>query len=206
MCITTLRRRSASPRSRHGSDEPRADSRRRAGGAGLSRPASTRTSSSRVRDLRAIGAGLAAWRAARRSRRDHLREPARVGARDLATLTARRDHRPDLSDARRLAGPQYILADSGARVAIVSDAVQLAKIQQIRHELPALEAVIVVMELRPASSRARCVTLDCSWSAGNARLGASGGARVSGAHRGGAVPTTSPRSSTHRARPASPRA
>ncbi|HET7619302.1 MAG TPA: long-chain fatty acid--CoA ligase [Vicinamibacterales bacterium] len=37
---------------------------------------------------------------------------------------------------------EYILRDSGARLAVVSDAVQLQKVQQVRHELPALEAVL----------------------------------------------------------------
>ena len=38
----------------------------------------------------------------------------------------------------------YILADSGARVAIVSDAAQLAKLREIRHLTPALEAIVVI--------------------------------------------------------------
>jgi long-chain acyl-CoA synthetase len=38
---------------------------------------------------------------------------------------------------------RYILQDSGARLAFVSNAAQLEKVQAIRHELPALEAVVV---------------------------------------------------------------
>ena len=37
---------------------------------------------------------------------------------------------------------RYILADSGARVAVVSDRVQAAKVQEVRHLLPALELVV----------------------------------------------------------------
>jgi long-chain acyl-CoA synthetase len=44
-----------------------------------------------------------------------------------------------------LSGPQarYILQDSGARLAIVSTPEQLEKIQAVRHELPALEAIVL---------------------------------------------------------------
>ena len=45
-----------------------------------------------------------------------------------------------------LPAPQvrYILADSGARLAIVSDRVQAAKVQEVRHLLPALELVVII--------------------------------------------------------------
>jgi long-chain acyl-CoA synthetase len=39
---------------------------------------------------------------------------------------------------------EHILVDSGARAVIVEDAAQLAKIEEIRHNLPALEHVIVI--------------------------------------------------------------
>ena len=39
---------------------------------------------------------------------------------------------------------RYILHDAGARLAIVSTAAQLEKIQLVRHLLPALEAVVVM--------------------------------------------------------------
>jgi long-chain acyl-CoA synthetase len=47
---------------------------------------------------------------------------------------------PTLSSAQA----RYILDDSGARLAIVSTRLQLEKIQEVRHLLPALEAVIVM--------------------------------------------------------------
>jgi long-chain acyl-CoA synthetase len=46
---------------------------------------------------------------------------------------------------------RYILEDSGARIAIVSTKLQLEKLQEVRHQLPALEA-IVVMEAGAASA------------------------------------------------------
>jgi long-chain acyl-CoA synthetase len=39
---------------------------------------------------------------------------------------------------------RYILHDSGARIAVVSTAEQLAKVQAVRHQLPAIEAVILI--------------------------------------------------------------
>jgi long-chain acyl-CoA synthetase len=47
---------------------------------------------------------------------------------------------PTLSAAQA----RYILGDSGARIAVVSDAVQLEKVQAVRHQLPAIEAIIVL--------------------------------------------------------------
>jgi long-chain acyl-CoA synthetase len=38
---------------------------------------------------------------------------------------------------------QYILADSGARIAVLSDAAQLEKIQHVRHQLPHLQAILL---------------------------------------------------------------
>jgi long-chain acyl-CoA synthetase len=49
---------------------------------------------------------------------------------------------PTLSAAQA----RYILQDSGARVAIVSTRLQLEKVQDVRHVLPALEAVVVMDE------------------------------------------------------------
>jgi len=45
-----------------------------------------------------------------------------------------------------LSAPQarYILTDCGARIAIVSTRAQLEKIQEVRHQLPALEAVVLI--------------------------------------------------------------
>ena len=62
---------------------------------------------------------------------------------DLAILTAGAvtvPIYPTLSSAQA----RYILDDSGARLAIVSTRLQLEKIQEVRHLLPALEAVIVM--------------------------------------------------------------
>ena len=53
----------------------------------------------------------------------------------------RRRHGADLSDASA-AQVRYILKDSGARIAVVSTKLQLEKIQEVRHQLPALEAVV----------------------------------------------------------------
>ena len=52
-----------------------------------------------------------------------------------------------------LPAPQvrYILADSGARVAVVSDRVQAAKVQEVRHLLPALELVVIIDPGTPAN-------------------------------------------------------
>jgi long-chain acyl-CoA synthetase len=54
-----------------------------------------------------------------------------------------------------LAAPQvrYILADCGARLAVVSDRVQAAKVQEVRHLLPALE-LIVIMDAGPVPAGA----------------------------------------------------
>jgi long-chain acyl-CoA synthetase len=47
---------------------------------------------------------------------------------------------PTLSAAQA----RYILQDSGARIAVVSTQLQLDKIQEVRHQLPSIEAVIVM--------------------------------------------------------------
>jgi long-chain acyl-CoA synthetase len=47
---------------------------------------------------------------------------------------------PTLSAAQA----RYILQDCGARIAVVSTRVQLQKIQEVRHQLPAIEAVILI--------------------------------------------------------------
>jgi len=46
---------------------------------------------------------------------------------------------------------EYILADSGARIAVLSDNAQLEKIQHVRHHLPHLEAILL-FEGEPAPS------------------------------------------------------
>ena len=55
---------------------------------------------------------------------------------------------PTLSGAQA----RYILDDSGARLAIVSTRLQLEKIQEVRHQLPALEAVAVMDEATAAKA------------------------------------------------------
>jgi long-chain acyl-CoA synthetase len=47
---------------------------------------------------------------------------------------------PTLSAAQA----RYILQDSGARIAVVSTRLQLEKIQEVRHQLPSIEAVVVM--------------------------------------------------------------
>jgi long-chain acyl-CoA synthetase len=53
-----------------------------------------------------------------------------------------------------LAGPQvcYLLNDSGARLAFVSDRAQLAKLQEVRHLVPQLGLIIVIDPNVPAAS------------------------------------------------------
>jgi long-chain acyl-CoA synthetase len=62
---------------------------------------------------------------------------------------------------------RYILQDSGARVAIVSTALQLAKLQEVRHLLPSIEAVVV---LEPGAAGASVMTLDELAGRGHARM------------------------------------
>jgi long-chain acyl-CoA synthetase len=67
----------------------------------------------------------------------------------------------------------YILRDSGARLAIVSDAVQAAKVAQIRDQAPALEAVIVIAPPEDGDGLpAGTLSLAGVVAAGAARLGA----------------------------------
>jgi long-chain acyl-CoA synthetase len=63
---------------------------------------------------------------------------------------------------------KYIIHDAGARIAFVSTAEQLEKIQRIRHELPALEAVIVFEAPEKASTSV--LSLDAVAARGHARL------------------------------------
>ena len=61
---------------------------------------------------------------------------------------------PTLSAAQA----RYILDDCGARLAIVSTRLQLEKVQDVRHLLPALEAVVVMDE--EAAAKASVIGLD----------------------------------------------
>ena len=71
---------------------------------------------------------------------------------------------PTLSAAQA----RYILQDSGARLAIVSTRLQLEKLQEVRHLLPALEAVVVMEPA--AAARVACMTLDEVARRGHARM------------------------------------
>ena len=64
---------------------------------------------------------------------------------------------------------RYILQDSGARIAVVSTKLQLEKIQEIRHQLPALEAV-VVMDAAAAGQTPSVVSLDAVSERGHAKM------------------------------------
>ena len=71
---------------------------------------------------------------------------------------------PTLSSAQA----RYILQDSGARVAIVSTADQLGKVQEVRHLLPSLEAVVVMDAA--AGQAASVLTMDDVALRGHARM------------------------------------
>jgi long-chain acyl-CoA synthetase len=63
---------------------------------------------------------------------------------------------------------RYILQDSGARIAFVSTAEQLEKLQRVRHELPALEAIVTfAADAVPSPS---VLTLEEVAARGHARL------------------------------------
>ena len=91
---------------------------------------------------------------------------------DLAVLTGRGVTVPIYPT---LSSPQvrYLLQDSGARLAIVSTGLQLEKIQDVRHLLPALEAVVV---MDPAAARASVLSLADLEARGHARMTAEWGA------------------------------
>ena len=63
---------------------------------------------------------------------------------------------------------RYILKDSGARIAFVSTAEQLEKLQRIRHELPSLEAIVAFDPFEAASPSV--VSLASVIERGHARL------------------------------------
>ena len=68
-----------------------------------------------------------------------------------------------------LSGQQarYILEDAGARLAVVSTKLQLEKVQEVRHLLPSLEAVIVMDE---GAAGASVLSLDQVAARGHARM------------------------------------
>ena len=63
---------------------------------------------------------------------------------------------------------RYIIDDAGARVAFVSSAEQLEKLQRIRHELPSLEAIVTFVPGEHASTSV--LTLETVTARGHARL------------------------------------
>jgi long-chain acyl-CoA synthetase len=69
---------------------------------------------------------------------------------------------------------RYILHDAGARVVFVSNAVQAAKVQEVRQELPALEAIIAIEPGATASGSV--LTFDAVTSHGHAAMTGSWGA------------------------------
>ena len=69
---------------------------------------------------------------------------------------------------------RYILADCGARLAIVSTRLQAEKVQEVRHQLPALEAVIVMEEA--AAAKVSVVGLDALQRRGHEQINAQWGA------------------------------
>jgi long-chain acyl-CoA synthetase len=64
---------------------------------------------------------------------------------------------------------RYILEDSGARIVVVSSKLQLEKVQEIRHQLPALEAVVAIDPSLPTGSPS-VFTLDAVAERGHARM------------------------------------
>ena len=71
---------------------------------------------------------------------------------------------------------RYILEDSGARVAVVSTKLQLDKLQEVRHQLPALQAIVVIDQMSTAGVSPSAFTLDEVAERGHARMNAAWGA------------------------------
>jgi len=73
---------------------------------------------------------------------------------------------PTLSAAQA----RYVLDDSGARLAIVSTRPQLEKVQEVRHQLPALETVALMDGGGAAADTTSVLSLDAVESRGHARM------------------------------------
>jgi long-chain acyl-CoA synthetase len=69
---------------------------------------------------------------------------------------------------------RYIVADAGARLAVVSNSPQLQKVQDVRHLLPALEAVVVMDE--GAAAKASVMGLEEVAGRGHAQMTSTWGA------------------------------
>src|SRR5262249_35909662 len=90
---------------------------------------------------------------------------------DLSVLTAAAVTVP-IYPTLSAAQARYILEDSGACVAIVSTRLQLEKIQEVRHLLPALRAVIAMDSTvaTPPSASPSVLSLDDVERRGHARM------------------------------------
>ena len=126
---------------------------------------STRDWFDRVRDL---SLGLEALGAGRGDRVVIMSEsrPDWLVA-DLAILTLGAVTVPVYSTLTS-AQAKYIVEDSGARIAFVSTADQLEKLQRVRHELPTLQAIVAFDP--PSTSSPTVLSLDAVAERGHARL------------------------------------
>jgi long-chain acyl-CoA synthetase len=73
---------------------------------------------------------------------------------------------PTLSSAQA----RYILEDSEARIAVVSTQLQLEKLQEVRHELPALQAIVAMDAAAAEAATPSVFTLDSVAERGHARM------------------------------------
>jgi long-chain acyl-CoA synthetase len=73
---------------------------------------------------------------------------------------------PTLSAAQE----KYILEDSAAKIVVVSTTLQLEKIQEIRHQLPSLQAVIVMDAAAAAGQTPSVFSLDAIAERGHAKM------------------------------------
>lgn len=71
---------------------------------------------------------------------------------------------------------RYILEDSGARIALVSTRLQLDKLQEVRHQLAALEAIVVMDPAAATTVSPSVFTLDGVAERGHVRMTAEWGA------------------------------
>jgi long-chain acyl-CoA synthetase len=124
---------------------------------------------------------------------------------DLAVLTASAVTVP-IYPTLSAAQARYILQDSGARLAIVSTRLQREKVQEVRHLLPSIEAVVVMDPASAASANSSSVlSLEEVERRGHARMTGVGRRKGFETVRERSSLATSRRSSTPRERPASPR-
>ena len=71
---------------------------------------------------------------------------------------------------------KYILEDSGAKIAIVSTKLQLDKLQEVRHQLPALEAIISMDTAAAETASPSVLAFETVSTRGHARLAGEWGA------------------------------